>query len=544
DKVEAISNLSNDMGAGSLGHESVEKPKKKKKRTNESRHGGVEDDSKFDVQEEENFKVEARIDDTSKTEPVKDQAVDNLSNDKAVVQSSNENDVKTKKDKKRAEERQTCEVGDDSMTDVYKEETIQVKEAVSNDLNQEVPVKDNAIDNISNDKRAGCVRHESEEKPKKKKKKRVKESRNDNKVDVQVDQNYKVEARIDEVSKNESVKDQADDNLSSDNRAVVHSSHKSDMKTKKRFKDRQTSEVGDDSIFGAYKEEMFQVQEAGSKDINQEVAVKDNAIDNISIDKGDVQDGQEIDGKVKKKKNKQAKESQANEAGDQDMINAQIDRIIEVEEARINEISLGEPFNIETYDNISNDKGAVQSEVGNGIHEKPMKKKKKRAKEEPTAGIDVNMCDVQKPAKSFIVEANTNDIALEEPLKDEGFSKQLNEKCFVQQKDSSLLPLKIGHNNKEKHKKKKKKRAKEGQSSGVGADSLLVVHKDVQIGNLEAKTDDVTMGERITEEFDKQTNDMIVTIGANYVADEELTEKEKNETLNDGGDTNDTREWQ
>ncbi|PIA28876.1 hypothetical protein AQUCO_06500005v1 [Aquilegia coerulea] len=166
---------------------------------------------------------------------------------------------------------------------------------------------------------AGCVRHESEEKPKKKKKKRVKESRNDNKVDVQVDQNYKVEARIDEVSKNEPVKDQADDNLSSD-KAVVHSSHESDMKTKKRSKDRQTSEVGDDSIIGAYKEEMFQVQEAGSKDINQEVAVKDNGI-NISIDKGDVQDGQESDGKVKKKKNKQAKESQANEAGDQDMIN-------------------------------------------------------------------------------------------------------------------------------------------------------------------------------------------------------------------------------
>ncbi|PIA28779.1 hypothetical protein AQUCO_06700058v1, partial [Aquilegia coerulea] len=543
DKVEAISNLySNDMGAGCVGHESVEKPKKKKKRANESRHGGAESDSKFDVQEEENFKVEARIDDTSKTEPVKDRAIDNLSNDKAAVQSSNENDVKTKKGKKRAEERQTCEVGDDSMTDVYKEETIQVKEAVSNDLNQEVPVKDNAIDNISNDNMgAGCVRHESEEKPKKKKTKRVKESRNDgvendNKVDVQVDQNYKVEARIDEISKNEPVKDQADDNLSSD-KAAVHSSHENDMKTKKRAKDRQTSEVGDDSIIGAYKVEKFQVQVAGSNDINQEVAVKDNAIDNISIDsRGDVQDGQENDEKIKKKKNKQAKDRQAYEAGDQDMINAQIDRIIEVEEARINEISLAEPFNIETYENISNDKGVVKLEVGKGIHEKPMKKKKKRSKE-PTPGIDV-----QKQAKSLIVEANTNDIALEEPLKDEGIGNQSNEKCFVQQNDFSLLPLKIGHDNKEKQNKKKKKCSKEGQSGGVREDSLLVVHKEVQSGNFEAKTDNVTMEERITEEFDKQTNDMIVTIGANHVADEELTEKEKNETPNDGSVTNMTPE--
>ncbi|PIA28764.1 hypothetical protein AQUCO_06700050v1, partial [Aquilegia coerulea] len=484
DTVEPISNLSNDIrGAGCVGHESEEKPKKKKKRGNESRHGGVENDSKFNVQEEENFKVEARIDDTSKTEPVKDQAIDNLSNDKAVVQSSKENDVKTKKkDKKPAEEIRTCEVRDDSMIDVYKEETIQVKEAVSNDFNQEVPVKDNAIDNISNDKGVGCVRHESEErKPKKMKKKRVKESRNgvesDNKVDVQDDQNYKVEARIDEIFKNESVKDQADANLSYDNR-------------------------------------------------------------------GDVQDGQENDGKVKKKKSKQAKERQANEAGDQDMINAQIDRIIKVEEARINEISLGEPFNIETYENISNDKGVVNSDVGNGIHEKPMKKKKKRAKEERTGGIDVNMCDVEKRTKSLLVEARTSDIALEEPLKDEGIGNQSNEKCFVQQNDSSLLTLKIGHDNKEKQKKKKKKHAKEEQSGDVGDDSLLVVHKEVQSGNLDAKTDDVTMEERITKEFDKQTNDTIVTIGANYVADEVLTEKEKNETPNVGSDTNMTPEWQ
>ncbi|KAF5206038.1 hypothetical protein FRX31_004375 [Thalictrum thalictroides] len=137
-----------ERGVGCVRHDSEETPKK---RVTESQCGRVENDLKVDVQDEENFVVEARIDNTSKSELVKDQPINNLYNDKAFVQSSHENVVKTKKHKKHAKERHTTELGNDSKIDVQ-EENIQVKEAVNNDFNQEVLVKDNTVDNMSIDK--------------------------------------------------------------------------------------------------------------------------------------------------------------------------------------------------------------------------------------------------------------------------------------------------------------------------------------------------------------------------------------------------------
>ncbi|KAF5182233.1 hypothetical protein FRX31_028180, partial [Thalictrum thalictroides] len=92
----------------------------------------------------------------------------------AVVQSSAKNDVKTRRS---AKDRQTSNVEEDSMSGVLKEETFQIEVAGGNDINQEVPVKNNAIQNDSNDK--GVERPETgienQEKPTKKIKKRTKE---------------------------------------------------------------------------------------------------------------------------------------------------------------------------------------------------------------------------------------------------------------------------------------------------------------------------------------------------------------------------------
>ncbi|KAF5198836.1 hypothetical protein FRX31_011577, partial [Thalictrum thalictroides] len=254
-------------------------------RVTESQCGRVENDLKVDVQDEENFVVEARIDDTSKSELVKDQPVNNLYNDNwAFVQSSHENVVKTKKHKKHAKERQTTE--SDSKIDVQ-EENIQVKGTVNNDFNQEVLVKDNSVDSMSIDKELGCIGLESE-KPKKKKMKRGKERRNvvvenDSKIDVQEAESCKLEAQIDDISKNEPVKDQANDNISFD-KAVVQFSAENNVKAKRSSKDRQNSNVEEDSKSGDLKEEKFQIEVAGGNDINQEVPVKDNAIENDSND--------------------------------------------------------------------------------------------------------------------------------------------------------------------------------------------------------------------------------------------------------------------
>ncbi|KAF5205277.1 hypothetical protein FRX31_005136 [Thalictrum thalictroides] len=68
-----------ERGVGCVRHDSEETPKM---RVTESQCGRVENDLKVDVQDEENFVVEARIDDTSKSELVKDQPVNNLYNDK------------------------------------------------------------------------------------------------------------------------------------------------------------------------------------------------------------------------------------------------------------------------------------------------------------------------------------------------------------------------------------------------------------------------------------------------------------------------------
>ncbi|PIA31341.1 hypothetical protein AQUCO_05000012v1 [Aquilegia coerulea] len=70
------------MEAG-VGPKSDETSKKrKKKRVNKIQSGGVENNSKIDIQEEGNCIVEARIDDTCKIE---DPAIDNLSNDKTCT---------------------------------------------------------------------------------------------------------------------------------------------------------------------------------------------------------------------------------------------------------------------------------------------------------------------------------------------------------------------------------------------------------------------------------------------------------------------------
>ncbi|KAF5184141.1 hypothetical protein FRX31_026272, partial [Thalictrum thalictroides] len=113
----------------------------------------------------------------------------------------------------------------------------------------------------------GCIGLESE-KPKKKKKKRGKERRNvvienESKIDVQETESCKLEAQIDDISKNEPVKDQANDNISFDNRAVVQSSAENDVKTKRSAKDRQNSNVEEDSKSGALEEEKFQIEVVG-----------------------------------------------------------------------------------------------------------------------------------------------------------------------------------------------------------------------------------------------------------------------------------------
>ncbi|KAF5175129.1 hypothetical protein FRX31_035285, partial [Thalictrum thalictroides] len=384
-KDQPVDNLYNDKGAGCVGHNSEEKPKKKKKKQAiESQCGRVENDLKVDVPEEENFVVEASIDDTSKKEHVKDQPVDNLYNDKEFIQSSHENAVKTKKKhKKHAKERQTTELGNDNMIDVQ-EENIQVKEAVNNDFNQEVLVKDNAVDIISIDKKPGCIGHESE-KPKKKKKKRGKESQNvvvenDSKIDVQEAENCKVEARIDDISKNEPVKDQANDNLSFD-KAVVQSGAENDVKTKRSAKDRQTSNAEEDSMSVALKEEKFQIEVAGGRDTNQEVPVKDNAIENDSNDKGveKPEAGIEIQEKPTKKRKKRTKERPTDVVDN--ICDAQKEAKSLVVKGKTDDVTHEEPYKDESIQLIG--KKDVQG-LENGVK---VKKKKKHAKGRQTSEV-------------------------------------------------------------------------------------------------------------------------------------------------------------
>ncbi|KAF5183851.1 hypothetical protein FRX31_026562, partial [Thalictrum thalictroides] len=144
----------------------------------------------------------------------------------------------------------------------------------------------------------GCIELESE-KPKKKKKKRGKERRNvvvenDSNIDVQETESCKLEAQIDDIPKNEPVKDQANDTLPLTSEDVFHffcfaysvlyRGAENDVKTKRSAKDRQNSNVEEDSKSGTLEEEKFQIEVAGGNDINQEVPVKDNAIENDSND--------------------------------------------------------------------------------------------------------------------------------------------------------------------------------------------------------------------------------------------------------------------
>ncbi|KAF5203646.1 hypothetical protein FRX31_006767, partial [Thalictrum thalictroides] len=92
--------------------------------------------------------------------------------------------------------------------------------------------------------------------------------------------------------------------------AVVQSSTENDVKTKRSAKDRQTSNVEEDSMSGALKEEIFQIEVAGGNDINLEVHVKHNAIENDSNDKRveKPETGIEIQEKPTKKRKKRTKE--------------------------------------------------------------------------------------------------------------------------------------------------------------------------------------------------------------------------------------------
>ncbi|KAF5180726.1 hypothetical protein FRX31_029687, partial [Thalictrum thalictroides] len=92
--------------------------------------------------------------------------------------------------------------------------------------------------------------------------------------------------------------------------AVVQSSVKNDVKTRRSAKDRQTSNVEEDSMSGVLKEETFQIEVAGGNDINQEVPVKNNASQNDSNDKGveKPETGIEIQEKPTKKRKKRTKE--------------------------------------------------------------------------------------------------------------------------------------------------------------------------------------------------------------------------------------------